>query len=129
MSAAILVLGPSGLATARRVAEALDGAPLHGFAGRVDGADVAFDSIADHLRALFAADVPIVGVCAAGVLIRALAPVLRDKTAEPPVVAVAEDASAVVPLLGGHHGANARISTPAAQTPTIGTSAANSARR
>ena len=107
MNAAIIVLGPSGLATARRVAGALDGARLHGFAGRVDGADVSFDSVADHLRELFAADVPIVGVCAAGVLIRALAPLLRDKLAEPPVVAVAEDASAVVPLLGGHHGANA----------------------
>ncbi len=106
MSAAIIVLGSSGLATARRVAGALDGARLHGFAGRVDGADVSFERTADHLRALFAAEVPIVGVCAAGVLIRALAPLLRDKTAEPPVVAVAEDASAVVPLLGGHHGAN-----------------------
>ncbi len=106
MSAAVIVLGPSGLATARRVASALDGARLHGFAGRVDGLDVSFDSVADHLRDLFAANVPIVGVCAAGVLIRALAPVLMDKTAEPPVVAIAEDASAAVPLLGGHHGAN-----------------------
>ena len=106
MSAAIIVLGPSGLATARRVAGALDGARLHGFAGRIDGAEVSFERTADHLRALFAADVPIVGVCAAGVLIRALAPALRDKLTEPPVVAVAEDASAVVPLLGGHHGAN-----------------------
>ena len=31
----------------------------------------------------------------------------RDKRAEPPVVALAEDGSAAVPLLGGHHGANA----------------------
>ncbi len=36
-----------------------------------------------------------------------MAPVLGDKTSEPPVIAVAEDGSAVVPLLGGHHGANA----------------------
>ena len=98
MSAAIIVLGPSGLATARRVAEALDGARLHGFAGRIDGADVAFERTADHLRALFAADVPIVGVCAANA--RISTPALRDKLTEPPVVAVAEDASAVVPLLG-----------------------------
>jgi cobalt-precorrin 5A hydrolase/precorrin-3B C17-methyltransferase len=38
---------------------------------------------------------------------RALAPLLDDKHAEPPVVAVAEDGSVAVPLLGGHHGANA----------------------
>jgi cobalt-precorrin 5A hydrolase/precorrin-3B C17-methyltransferase len=41
------------------------------------------------------------------VLIRSLAPVLANKREEPPVVAVAEDGSTAVPLLGGHHGANA----------------------
>ena len=61
---------------------------------------------AAHLRALFAAGTPIVGLCAAGILIRAVAPLLADKRAEPPVVAVAEDGSAAVPLLGGHRGAN-----------------------
>ncbi|MEM6357559.1 MAG: precorrin-3B C(17)-methyltransferase, partial [Pseudomonadota bacterium] len=35
-----------------------------------------------------------------------LAPLLGDKRAEPAVVAVAEDGSAAIPLLGGHHGAN-----------------------
>ena len=39
-------------------------------------------------------------------MIRALAPLLGDKRAEPPVLALAEDGSAVVPLLGGHRGAN-----------------------
>jgi cobalt-precorrin 5A hydrolase/precorrin-3B C17-methyltransferase len=48
-----------------------------------------------------------VGLCASGILIRALAPLLKDKTSEPAVVAVAEDGSVAVPLLGGHHGANA----------------------
>ncbi|MGE3740186.1 MAG: precorrin-3B C(17)-methyltransferase, partial [Geminicoccaceae bacterium] len=46
-------------------------------------------------------------LCASGILIRAVAPHLADKTGEPALVAVAEDASAVVPLLGGHRGANA----------------------
>ncbi|TAE96512.1 MAG: precorrin-3B C(17)-methyltransferase [Oscillatoriales cyanobacterium] len=44
--------------------------------------------------------------CAAGIIIRTLAPLLSDKRAEPPVLAVAEDGSAVVPLLGGLHGVN-----------------------
>ena len=103
---AIVVLGPGGLATARRLSAALPGARVHGLEGRVAGAEVAFAETARHLRALFAAGHPIVGVCAAGVLIRALAPALADKRREPPVVAVAEDGSAAVPLLGGHHGAN-----------------------
>jgi len=40
------------------------------------------------------------------VLIRLLAPLLADKRTEPPVLALSEDGSVVVPLLGGHHGAN-----------------------
>ena len=68
-------------------------------------AEVRFGSGA-HLRALFRDRVPIVGVCAGGILVRALAPLLGDKRDEPPVLAVAEDGSAVVPLLGGHRGAN-----------------------
>jgi len=103
---AVIVLTNRGLPTARRVAAAVGGA-VHGLIGRVEGADVAFADTAEHLRALFAAGTPIVGVCAAGILVRALAPLLADKRAEPPVLAVAEDGSAVVPLLGGHHGANA----------------------
>lgn len=102
-----VVLTQAGLELARRVAAALPGAEVHGLAGRVPGADSRFANTTEHLRTLFAAGRPVVGVCAAGVLIRALAPLLADKRAEPPVLALAEDGSAVVPLLGGHHGGNA----------------------
>ncbi len=103
---AIVVLGPGGLSVARRLVAVLPGARLHGFAPRLPDADPSFTDVGPYLRALFAAGESIVGVCAAGVLIRAVAPLLADKQSEPPVVAVAEDGSAVVPLLGGHHGAN-----------------------
>lgn len=56
---------------------------------------------------LFADGAPVVGICAAAILIRLLAPHLRDKQAEPPVLAVSRDGSHIVPLLGGHRGANA----------------------
>ncbi|MDE2228752.1 MAG: precorrin-3B C(17)-methyltransferase [Alphaproteobacteria bacterium] len=102
----VVGLGENAVPTARRVAMALPGARFHGLAGRVHRADEYFTDAMAHLRALFEAGVPIVGVCASGVLIRALAPKLADKQTEPPVVAVAEDGSAVVPLLGGHRGAN-----------------------
>ncbi|MGE5546647.1 MAG: precorrin-3B C(17)-methyltransferase [Solirubrobacterales bacterium] len=105
MTAAVLLVTPAALATARRVAAALPGARLHGLSGRIE-ADESFTDTAAQLRSLFLAGTPIIGVCAAGILIRALAPLLSDKRAEPPVVAVAPDGSAVVPLLGGHHGAN-----------------------
>lgn len=101
----VLALSRSGEPVAHRVAQAL-GAPVHGRKDRVDQADAFFDNALDHARDLFASGTPIVGVCAAGILIRAVAPLLSDKRAEPPVVAVPDDGSTVIPLLGGHRGAN-----------------------
>ena len=96
---AILCLTSGGEALAARIAGAVGGptvATVHGRAGRTR-APVVFDDTLAHVRELFLAGVPIVGVCAAGILIRAVAPHLADKRAEPPVIAVAEDGSAVVP--------------------------------
>ena len=105
-SPAIVILSDAALPLARRIADALDG-QVHGLARRVaDGADVTFDDTGAHLSALFLDGRPIVALMASGAVIRLLAPHLSDKTREPPVLAVAEDGSAVVPLLGGHHGAN-----------------------
>ncbi len=84
---------------ARALAEILE-APL--------AADIApaGESLRDQATAAFLGARPVIGICAAGILIRVLAPHLGDKQAEPPVIAVAEDGSVAVPLLGGHHGAN-----------------------
>ena len=103
---AVIVLGRSGLAVGQQLAAALPRAVLHGFAPRVVQATVRFDDVGAHLRRLFADGEPIAAICASGIVIRSLAPLLADKRAEPPVVAVAEDGSVAVPLLGGHHGAN-----------------------
>jgi cobalt-precorrin 5A hydrolase/precorrin-3B C17-methyltransferase len=103
--AVIVVLGPSGLETARAAADALGGAEIHA-AFETPQAAQHIAEVKAHLRTLYMSGRPIVGVCAAGILIRLLAPVLDDKHAEPPVLALAEDGSAVVPLLGGHQGAN-----------------------
>ncbi|MHA3914792.1 precorrin-3B C(17)-methyltransferase [Halovulum sp. GXIMD14793] len=116
----VLFLPPSAEATARKAADAL-GAQLH---GRGAGVEVEVTDVAAHLRALFAARHPIVGVCASGILIRALAPMISDKWSEPPVLALAEDGSTVVPLLGGHHGANdlaRRLAEVFAVTPALTT--------
>lgn len=107
MRTVFVTLSAGGLDLARRLQPTFDGAPIHGLAGRVDGADALFDDTLAHLRALHRDGLAIVGICAAGILIRALAPVLQDKHDGAPVVALAEDGSAAVPLLGGHHGANA----------------------
>ncbi len=101
----VLALSRSGEATAHKVA-ALLGAAVHGREGRVETADAVFANALDHARDLFLAGTPVVGVCASGILIRAVAPVLSDKRTEPPVVSVSDDGKVVVPLLGGHRGAN-----------------------
>jgi cobalt-precorrin 5A hydrolase/precorrin-3B C17-methyltransferase len=111
-SPAIVLLGQGGLAAALRIREALPHAVLHVPRGRVPEADprpgeaVAYDELAACVRDLYRAGRPILALCAAGIVIRLLAPLLADKRAEPPVVAIAEDGSVAVPLLGGHRGAN-----------------------
>ncbi|HVH81039.1 MAG TPA: precorrin-3B C(17)-methyltransferase [Stellaceae bacterium] len=103
---AIVALGVSGVSLGRRTRDLLAGATLHG-PRQLAGCDVTYDRVAPHLRSLFADGRPIVGLCAAGILVRALAPLIDDKHVEPPVIALAEDGSVAVPLLGGHHGGNA----------------------
>jgi cobalt-precorrin 5A hydrolase / precorrin-3B C17-methyltransferase len=107
---AIVILGAGALDTARRVQRCYEGARVHALQGRVAG-DVAFSELGAHLRALYAEGTPIVALCAAGIVIRCVAPLLANKGAEPPVLALAEDGSAVVPLLGGLAGVNAMART------------------
>ncbi len=98
MKPAIITFAASSTALAKTIA------------GHVGGDIFACGSAGDDARILlprfFSEQRPIIGVCAAGILIRLLAPVLADKQTEPPVLAVSHDGASVVPLLGGHHGAN-----------------------
>jgi cobalt-precorrin 5A hydrolase / precorrin-3B C17-methyltransferase len=103
---AIVILGNGSLATARKIAQLYPGALIHGLAERVEGADRVYHEFGATLREFYQQDRPIIALCAAGIVIRTLAPLLLEKGAEPPVLAVAEDGSAVVPLLGGLGGVN-----------------------
>ena len=103
---ALVILDARQAQLARRIAAALPDAAVHGPAALGETADVAYERLGPHLAALFRSGRPIVGLCAAGILIRLLAPHLADKGTDPPVLAVSEDGRSVVPLLGGHHGAN-----------------------
>jgi cobalt-precorrin 5A hydrolase / precorrin-3B C17-methyltransferase len=114
--AAIIVLGASAVGLARRLQATLPGSSLHAPANKGITADRLFDSSIDHIAELFQAGMPIVGLCASGILIRAVAKLLDDKRSEPPVIAVAEDGSSAVPLLGGHRGANRLARAIAAAT-------------
>ncbi|WET11276.1 precorrin-3B C(17)-methyltransferase [Pseudomonas sp. D3] len=106
MRPAIVILGQGSLATARRIAQVYPGAVIHGLLGRVDGADQTYSEFGTTLRQLYQQGTPLIALCAAGIVIRTLAPLLLEKGEEPAVLAVAEDGSAVVPLLGGLGGVN-----------------------
>jgi len=153
-SAVIVVLGLAALPTARRIQSILPGAEIHGLGKRMTradspasmppGVDHTFADLAAHLQKLYRGGRPIIGLCAAGILIRCLAECIGasvsgganpasvsaaqapadvadspntaedaafgvpriSKCIEPPVLAVAMDGSAVVPLLGGLAGVN-----------------------
>ena len=86
---------------------------MHGYIKRVaiENLDATFNDVACHMQQVFTAGMPIIAVCATGIIIRSLAPVLYNKHHEPAVIAIAEDGCAVVPLLGGHQGGNALAET------------------
>ena len=103
---AIIILGPCALPCARRIQALYPQADIHGLGSRVTDIERRYADFGDHLRALYRGGTPLIVLCAAGIVIRSLAAVLGEKDREPPVLAVAEDGSAVVPLLGGLAGVN-----------------------
>ena len=102
---AVILLRESDLPLAMRVRELLDGT-LHGPERLAARVDAGYRALAAHLRSLYLQGVPIVAICASGILMRALAPVLGGKEGEPPVLALDRAGRFVVPLLGGHRGGN-----------------------
>ncbi|MGE5538388.1 MAG: precorrin-3B C(17)-methyltransferase [Gemmatimonas sp.] len=106
MTIAVVALHPRGLRIARAITRRTPGAVVHAPKPLVGKEDEGFTALAPHLASLFEGGSAIVGVMASGILVRLLAPHLADKRREPPVIAVSEDGRHVVPLLGGHHGAN-----------------------
>ena len=110
MTPAIVALNPASLLNARRAVAALDG-ELHLLSARFDTSAepdaTPFEDVGTILRELFERGRPLVAFAAAGIVIRTLAPLLASKGTEPPVLSVSPDGRSIVPLLGGHQGANA----------------------
>ena len=104
--AVILCLNQAGLETAAVLKEALPQSELWVREGRSLTGDQTFESTTDALQTLFRQGRPIVAIMATGIVVRALAPLLNSKHAEPPVVSLSPDGGFAIPVLGGHHGAN-----------------------
>ena len=107
----ILCLSQGGLRLAKTMAKVVDG-DVHGLASRCPDAPFQFADTIAHIAGLFVAGRPVIGICAAAILIRAVAPHLGQKQHDAPVLAIADDGSSIVPLLGLHHGACLLYTSP-----------------
>lgn len=101
----IIILSDRAHDVAAKIKQEIGGT-IQGLEGRCSKSDSGFSDVRMHLQSCFKGGEPIIAIMASGAIIRLLSDVLVDKHSEPPVLAIAEDASSVVPLLGGHHGAN-----------------------
>jgi cobalt-precorrin 5A hydrolase / precorrin-3B C17-methyltransferase len=104
MNNAIFILGPTALPLALEIQKSIGG-KIHGPA-HVSGVNVNYEKAKTAIALAFQNHQAVIGICASAILVRALAPYLKDKHSEAPVIAVAGDGSSIVPLLGGHYGAN-----------------------
>lgn len=59
---------------------------------------------ADQVQGYFSAGESLLFICATGIVMRTLAPVLQDKHQDPPVLVMDEQGRFVIPLLSGHEG-------------------------
>lgn len=84
---------PRFLGEASRIAGAIDGEVVTYSSGIFQDAWTQFEAL--------------VAVMSAGIAIRGIAPLIRDKWVDPALVVVTPDLRFAMPLLGGHHGANA----------------------
>ena len=107
LSPVILILNETSLPLAKEAANLVPNSEIHGFNKRVsEGCDQYFQDTIAHIQNLYLSGRMIIGICAAGILIRAVAPVLTHKRKDPALLSLSEDGKFIIPLLGGHHGAN-----------------------
>lgn len=92
----ILYFTEKGKATAERLKEGLAGHDVFVVPKGTPLADVCADAFRDSEALVF--------VGAAGIAVRTIAPLVRDKLTDPPVIVIDENGSFVIPLLSGHVG-------------------------
>lgn len=108
MSYAVVALNPAGLKIAERLAEALNKPTLflhQSIAEKVQDKEVKpFHHLADLVAELFPHYQGIVFIMAAGIVVRVIAPYVKDKHSDPAIVAVDEGGRFAISLLSGHEG-------------------------
>ena len=67
-----------------------------------------------EVQQAFQAGETLIMICATGIVMRTLGPVLRDKYIDPPVLVLDENGQFVIPLLSGHEGGANRLAAEVA---------------
>lgn len=94
----------AGALLARRLAEGLGGQAFVPQRCLVEGVEVMEGPVGDWAARWFPQAGAMIFVCACGIAVRAVAPLLRAKTEDPAVVVADERGRFVVPVLSGHIG-------------------------
>ncbi|RCL02650.1 MAG: cobalt-precorrin 5A hydrolase / precorrin-3B C17-methyltransferase [Candidatus Tokpelaia sp. JSC188] len=105
-SIAILVFSQTAFVTAEKIRSSLPNSVIYSLAGRVPKNSKQYNTFGKCIQEQYKAKKIILALCSTGIIIRSLAPLIKNKFTEPPVIAIAEDGSCVIPLLGATKGAN-----------------------
>src|SRR5665213_3164877 len=100
---AIFILGASALPLAQKIKTEIGG-DIHGPEGLV-GCDKHYEQAIQAIAHAWRMSHAVIGICASGILIRALGPLLKSKMREPVPRSRAEDCSSLVPRIAVHRGA------------------------
>ncbi len=101
----IISLTPKGEQLAQRLAGLFPAATLHHKPRPFQ----------QEVRQAFQAGETLLMICATGIVMRTLAPVLQDKYRDPPVLVLDENGRFVIPLLSGHEGGANRLAAEVAE--------------
>lgn len=109
MRAALISVTECGAALTARIADLrICGCLRYAYAKHADALAVPFSSVPEVAASLFGKYDALVFVCASGIAVRAIAPLIRDKSTDPAVLVIDEGGKFVIPILSGHlGGANA----------------------
>ena len=111
MNIAVICFSDKGAALALRLPGLLpdDSCSLHSIRKYAEAYGlIPHDSVRLDMGGLFASHDALIFIGAAGIAVREIAPHLRDKTSDPAVLVIDDQACFVIPVLSGHiGGANA----------------------
>ncbi|MEW6770509.1 MAG: cobalt-precorrin 5A hydrolase [Bacillota bacterium] len=103
---AVIVLGARGYVLGERIAGFFGNGEIQIYAPAKLGCGKAYRSLKEQVAELFVQAGGLVFIGTVGIAVRLIAPHLKDKFTDPPVVVLDEAGRFAVCLLGGHHGGN-----------------------